>query len=178
MTATLHVDLARAAIEAVLSGVTDIGQVHDYERYAADWETFISYFVAENIGDANEQMLRGWTISVRDIADPEQVTFGPPGGAGISEVTYYFVIRGYNAVIDQPAEGETAAKVSEKDWVTLCAAVKAALDADTSLHSGVYDDGANGNFVSELAAMRWDYRMFSDVLCHYAEIGLPVTEVV
>lgn len=166
----MNESLARAAIKAVLESVSDIGQVHDYERYADDWEDFISLFLAENIGADDEKMLRGWTISLQGIPTSDQITFGSPGASGTTQVDYSYVIRGYHAVKDETA--------SEKEWITLCAAVKTALDADTSLHSGVYDDGANGNFVSGKATMRTDFRMFSEILCHYTEIVLPVTEVV
>lgn len=171
MTATYNEHLARARIKLVIESVTDIGQVHDYERFADDWDTLIDHYLAEDIGDDDEKMLRGWNVSLSDLRQHSQETFGAPGQAGTVDTSYYYTIRGFHAVDD--------AKETEKTFVTLCLNLIATLDAEPKLHSSVMDDGANGNFYGPPAsAARWDFRMFGDVLVHYAEIGLEVKEIV
>ncbi|MCK5557996.1 MAG: hypothetical protein KAJ01_06440 [Candidatus Hydrogenedentes bacterium] len=170
MTAEYHENLARARIMTVIASVTDIGQVHDYERFADDWDALIEHYVAE-IGDDNTKMLRGWNVSLSDLRQHDQETFGPPGQKGTVETSYYYTIRGFHAVED--------ASETEKKFVTLCLLLIATLDAEPKLHSSVMDDGANGNFYGPPAsAARWDFRMFGDVLVHYVEIGLEVKEIV
>jgi hypothetical protein len=171
MTAEYHEHLARARIKTVIESVTDIGQVHDYERFADDWDTLIEHYLAEGIGTDDNKMLRGWNVSLSDLRQHSQETFGPPGEPGTVETSYFYTIRGFHAVED--------ASETEKTFVTLSLLLIATLDAEPKLHSSVLDDGANGNFYGPPAsAARWDFRMFGDVLVHYVEIGLEVKEIV
>lgn len=175
MTSTYNEDQARAQIQTTLETVTNIGRVHDYERFADDWDTLVEHYVAEGVTDTEyeetEKLLRGWNVSLSDLRVHEQETFGPPGQAGNTEVTYYYVIRGYHAVDDE--------KASEKIFVKLALTAIATLDAEPNLHSSVRDNGSGGEFYGPPAtATRWDFRMFGDVLVHYCEIGLEVSEVV
>jgi hypothetical protein len=168
---TFHEDLARAAIKTVMESVEDVGEVHDYERFADDWDTMVSYFLAEELGDDDdESYLRGWTISLREF-EQEQETFGVAHGGGNTEIQYKYSLRGYEAVSDEDE--------SEKSFVTLVLAVTAALDSAGTLHSANREDGANGNFYGPPVSVgRFDFRMFGDVLVHYVELQMVAAEVV
>jgi hypothetical protein len=171
MPVTYNETLARAAIKTVLDGVTNIGSTHDYERFADDWETLIELYQASIGTDPVVKQLRGWNVSLAGIEPHEQQTFGGPGVAGTVEVSYDYRIRGYLAVDD--------ASSSEKTFVTLTMALVAALDADAALHSSNMEDGANGNFYGPpVSSVRFDFRMFSEVLVHYAELQQILREVV
>ena len=160
-------DKARAKIKAIIAAVTDIGKVHDYERYANDWETLVTYYLATGIGASNDEMLRGWNISLAEVRQEEE-TFGTSGDKAI---TYDYKIRGFYAVSDADA--------SEKTFVTLALAVLAALDADPNLHSGLYESGSSSKFASEyVSRARFDFRLFCGVLVHYVEIDQEVQEVI
>jgi len=162
-----HEGQARAAIKTVLDGVANMGKVHDYERFADDWEALQTMYQADIAGVSQ---LRGWSISLEDMSQ-EQLTFGPPGTAGTDEVSYGYRIRGYMAVSDEDA--------SEKTFVTLALTAKQALDDAAALHSSRLDQGAAGEFYGPpCPAARWDFRTFGDVLVHYAEIEILVKEVV
>jgi hypothetical protein len=121
--------------------VANVGQTHDYERFADDWETLVARYQAM-IGATTQ--LRGWNISLAGIDPHEQESFGGPGAVGTVEVAYDYRVRGYMAVDDAAA--------SEKTFVTLAIAIMAALDGDAQLHSSKRDDGANGNFYGPPAA--------------------------
>lgn len=156
---------ARSLIKSVLESVNNVGKVHDYERYADDWDSLISLFVATIEG--SEEM-RGWTISLSDVRQ-EQESFGTFGGDNTLEVTYTYRIRGFMAVSDSDA--------SEKTFAALVLAIMSALNASASLHSSVRDNGSGGEFYGPPCQARFDFRMFGDVLCHYAELVQEVKEV-
>ena len=60
----------RTQIYTILGGVTNIGQVYDYERWAADWVTFINLFKT-TIGTVDQ--IRGWEIGRRSATEKKLV---------------------------------------------------------------------------------------------------------
>jgi len=158
---------ARALIKSILSGVTGIGKVHDYERYANNWNAMVNFYLATGIGETGEEMLRGWNISLADVSQ-EQESFGSSGN---KEVTYHYIIRGFHAVED--------ASATEKTFVALTLEVLDALDGNSQLHSANREGGSISYFDSEFAEQaRFDFRMFGGVLVHYTEIHQRVMEVI
>ena len=136
----------------VLNAVTNIGVVHDYERFSNDWAKFLDLFKTTIGGDT---VIRGWTIAY-DGFKTTRADFDP----GILR-EHTFTIRG--------VLGWSDADESEKDAQDLGETVCNALDDNATLHSNTYFDCGQAELTKES-------RLFGSVLCHYLEIRLPVTE--
>jgi len=149
----------RAAIYSAVGGVTDIGLVHDYERFANDWPAFLEIF--ETTIDSTKQV-RGWMIGYRGVPQSNKQTF-VPGKSGIERV-HRFQILGIMGIDDS--------KESEKTFSVLAEAVCNALDDDVTLH-------VKGTFPrAKEVTMTFDPRPFAGVLVHAALISIDVTEVI
>ena len=151
--------------------VEDVGQVHDYERYAEAWDEYVEFF-AYKVGDMS--ILRGWTIALERMEGKSereaQEGFGGPGAASVVEATYLYRIRGYHAVNDKWESG--------KKFTTLTLQVLAALNAEPNLHSSNREGGANGIFYGPpVHDVPFDFRMFGDIVCHYSNIVYRLSEV-
>ncbi len=138
----------RAAIKATLSGVTNIGKVHDYERWAVDWSKFLGFF---RTGISGVDQIRGWEIGRKAPITEDETS--------VKKHTYS--IKGYMGVED--------AAQTEKTFNTLIEAVAAAFRSDKTL-SGT----ALGHDFIQVEAL--DTRSFGGVLCHYTELSLAVYE--
>jgi hypothetical protein len=139
----------RAAIYSVLSGVTGIGKVYDYERWTADWSTFLNLFKVVSAGKVH-----GWEIARVGYAK-EIMTVG-----GSDDPTHHeYVIRGYYSVDDSAA--------TEKTFNTLIASVLEAFRQNRTLSGAGYVDDIKGIV---------EARTFGGVLCHYTEMTLLCRE--
>jgi hypothetical protein len=137
----------RAAIASVLSGIPDVGVVHDYDRWAVDWGAFIALFKT-TIGGKDQ--IRGWEIS-RISASEDRTSVRP----------HTYAIRGYMGLKDSQA--------TEKTFNDLIEAIAAAFRASQDLGKAVL-----GHDFIQIAVI--EPRMFGSVLCHYAELRLTVHE--
>ena len=152
---TTYSDL-NAAIVAQLGGVTNIGAVHAYSRYIADWPTFLDQF-KETVGGVEQ--IRGWFVTLANPAITNE-----PSAFRQRTRTYRFLITGILGVKD--------ASATESTFIGLVEAVLDALDDETTLGvSGV----VVGGFSPECRIV--ELRQFGSVLCHVAEIGLDVPVV-
>jgi len=127
--------------------VPSIGVVHRYERHAADWKKFLDLY-----RDPASQKIRGWTISHE----------GAPGRRNAPDESLrqpIYIVRGYYGLED--------AEASEITFDTAVEAVCDAIGAYPSL-SGLTDH------VSEPTVRAFEPRMYGTVLCHYAEIAVPL----
>jgi hypothetical protein len=145
----------RTEIYNILSGVTDIGKVYDYERWAANWEAFINFFKT-TIGAVDQ--IRGWELGRRS-AKEEKIVIGI--GDDANEISHTYIIRGYMSVKDSLA--------TEKTFNTLIEAVATAFRAVPTLN-GLAED----HLYIQVEVI--DARMFGSVLCHYTELSLTVIE--
>ena len=144
--------LIRTQIYTILSGVTDIGKVYDYERWAADWTTFINLFKTTV---ADIEQIRGWEIGRR--AAPEKVAT-----LGRNERGHTFVIRGYMRVND--------AQASEKTFNALIEAIADAFRSNLEINgTAEHHDFLQAEII--------EHRNFGGVLCHYAELVLTAYEL-
>lgn len=143
----------RARIKAVVDAVGSEGTVHDYERWAPDWDAFKTLFTSTISGAA---YIRGWTITCQS-APQERDDFD-----SAKLRTYTYIIRGYWGLDDAAA--------SEKDAIAKALGVVVALDADTTLHGGGYYDAPPASLTT------FEPRVFGDALCHYIEIQQKVVE--
>lgn len=144
----------RAAIKTKVEAISNIGMVYDYERWATDWSAYLDLFKT-TIGGSN--VIRGWTITCQSFPQ-KQITFGRN-----VERTYTYKLRGYFGLDDSAASEKTAMVVVED--------VAEAFN-DTRFDASndqVWNDPANLEI--------FEPRLLGDVLCHYAEITLEVTEI-
>ncbi|MBI5075632.1 MAG: hypothetical protein HZB62_10780 [Nitrospirae bacterium] len=145
--------LIRTQIFTILSGVTDIGKVYDYERWSADWGAFISLFKS-TVGSKDQ--IRGCEIARR----------AAPGGYDSNAeelIRHQYVIRMYMSLSDADA--------TEKTFNALIEAVKSAFRFNFQLNDTCESAGP-------VSADIIEPRFFGSVLCHYAELSLPVIEMV
>ncbi len=139
--------IIRAGIKAALAGVTGIGQVHDYERWSVDPAKFLSLFQ-----DSASKRIFGWEITRTGVKveKPTQKF----------KVTHTFVLKGYYGVQDAAA--------SEKLFNSVIEAIVLKFISNTLA-------GTQGIVVPQVGTI--EFRMFGNVLCHYAEIKLDVAEI-
>jgi hypothetical protein len=148
----------RARIDTVISAVSNSGLVYDYERWATDWTTYLDRFKTTI---SSVEVIRAWTITCSAIA-PNMITAMGSSGSD-TELSYRFVVRGYFGLDDENA--------SEKTAIALVEDVVIALNADSTLRAYF---GAGAKPLAECTI--FEPRFFGDVLCHYAEITLPIQE--
>jgi hypothetical protein len=136
-------------IKEILLTVTGVGtKVYDYERYAADWATFINYFKSDS-------KVNGWEIAVPSSTETEDTP-------SVNIRTHTIKIFGYYSLDDTSA--------SEKTFRALTEAV-----CDKFRNYQVDLDGTA--FMSSGASVNVrENRMFGSVLCHFCEIQLNVQE--
>ena len=101
----------RALIYAVVNGVSNVGQVHDYERWANDWTTFLDRFKTTSSGSS---VIRGWTIGCAGWTQDHSMR------------TYMYKVRGYFGMDDSAASEKTAIAVVD----AVCQALNTADDFD------------------------------------------------
>jgi len=148
-------DLAavRTAIVANVAAVTDIGTVHDYERYAKNQTEMRGFYEATISG---VKQIRGWHL-VR-LSDR---TINP--ALGRDDVRAEWELRGFMSLDDAAA--------TEKTFDALVNAVRAALRADPDLGNVANTHDADseqaGWQVPEINKV-----MFTGVLCHHARLRL------
>lgn len=142
----------RQQIFTLISGVTNIGKVYDYERWANDWGVFIQMFKT-TVGGKDQ--VRGWEIGRKRAAaryddNAEETT------------THEYLLRGYMGVRDADA--------TEKTFNALIEAVRGRFRFDFTL-------GGNCESAGPVSVELIETRSFGSVLCHYCELSLPVTEL-
>ncbi len=148
----------RARLKTILESVTSVGTVHDYERWAADWTTYLDRFKTTI---SSVDVIRGWTITCQSFSP---VVLETIGDQQINR-EYVYKIRGYFGLDD--------ANASEKAAMLIVEDVCEALDADTTIHGASYY-GPGAHPMAELTV--FEPRAYGDVLCHYAEITQVVKE--
>lgn len=140
----------RAAVHGVVAGVSGIGVVHDYERFASGSDDFKALYYS-----ATHAQIRGWNL--RRVARAEA-----SNARGRHMVTARWQIRGYLALDDSAA--------SEKTFDSLVEDVIDAFRADDTL-GGVVDTcivgDAAGAQLEEAGPV-----MLAGALCHGARLAL------
>lgn len=138
----------RTEIKTILNGITGIGKVHDYERFAVDERKFLDFFK-----DTSSGKIFGWEIT-RDNIKTEKITQK-------FKFTHGFVIKGYYGLQDSSA--------SEIFF-------QAVVDAILIKFIGTNITGTEGFIKPQSPVIQ--ARMFGGVLCHYSEIKFDVIEIV
>lgn len=139
----------RASIKNILTSVPGAGQVHDYERWAADMAQFIAFF-----RDPVSKKVFGWEITRAAVPRIERI-------GNRFKVTHSYLVKGYYGLKD--------AEATEKIFNTVVDAML------LQLLGGI--PGTEGTPLPRVDLIQ--PRMFGGVLCHYAEIRLDnVAEIV
>lgn len=141
----------RAALQAMLEGIADIGVVHGYERWAVSEQRFRELFL-----DGARNRICGWTIT-REATPEAYYT------SGQSERQHVHVLRGVRS-LDDGAQSET-------EFQDLLEAICAALRNDPTLAGTA--EGDSGPPQVRIV----EPRLFHGTLCHYAEITFVGREI-
>lgn len=140
----------RLKIKEIIERVPNRGIVHEYERWAVDWNKFITLFQ-----DPVSKKILGWEIS-RQSAPGTYISNSE------EEVTSGYVIHGFMGLQD--------ADRTDIKFNALIDTIRDQFKADMTL--GGLNQGPQGFDVRTI-----DVRTFGSVLCHYCEIFIPVTYI-
>jgi hypothetical protein len=144
----------RTQLKTVLEGVANIGIIHDYERWAAEWSTVLETFKVTIQG---EDRIQAWTIT-------RETTPAVDLDTERELRRHLMVMRGYRALDDSVG--------SEKEFQDLIETVCTALRGQRA--------GGLGGLVTELGPAQVrvvEHRLLASVLVHYAEITMQAEEV-
>ena len=144
----------RTQLKTVVAALANIGIVHDYERWAAEWSKVLETFKT-TIG--GEDRIQAWTVT-REATPATLVDME------CDRRSHTMVIRGYRALDD--TEG------SEKQFQDLIETVCTALRGQRL--------GKLGGTVANLKPPQVrlvEHRLLGPVLCHYAEVTIVAEEV-
>ena len=149
----------REQIKAVLAGVEGIGVVHDYDRWAADWNKFLNRFK-----DADDRI--NVCMFRREKMAKRVITIGQN-----KERIHVFAVRVILGLSDAQATGIL--------FDELLAAIEKAFDSDPTLAGTCRSLSSEWGPMSGVSGAQIEMsedRMFANVLCHYGEISLAVVE--
>ena len=137
-----------ADIKAILQTVPGAGdKIYDYERWSADWDTYLTLFKADGI-------IKGFTITRNKTTEEAQ-------SSRTNWRIHTFIIRMFYALKDSDA--------SEKKAQNLVEDIASAFRSKPELLGSCIQ-------TSPVQVDVFEPRMFGSVLCHYAELRLNVTE--
>lgn len=145
-----------SGIQTVLLGVSGVSIVHKYERWAKDWTTFLGFFKTSG-GKIN-----GWMISRKKT--PSRVA----DIVRYNQREHEFRLFGIYGLDDSAA--------SELTFQAQVEAVQNALDAAMNPSDAHYKLDWTCEKCGPGQVEVVENRVFGTVLCHVAEIILPVTE--
>lgn len=141
---------------AIMETVPDIGKIHKYLRMGRDEKAFRDFFVT-TVNDITE--VRGWLVTVKRKGSRR-------GPTATLFQEYNVKLLGYMGLDDARQTEITFGSLIEELMVKLDA--KQRLGDVAVSTPAVVDAGPSQNIVR-------DYIKLSGVLCHYAELDLPVT---
>jgi hypothetical protein len=143
----------RAAIIANVSGVADIGQLHDYERYAKNQSEMRSFYESTINGT---KQIRGWHLVRKSAAVTNPAVWR-------DTVKTEWELRGFMSLDDDGG--------SEKTFDSLVELIRAEMRTDPDLgnvaNTAIAGTGPAGWQVEEVNKV-----MFAGVLCHHARMRL------
>lgn len=142
----------RAALVDLVDNVAKIGNVHPYERYAAQAQAFKMLYTA-NID--SKQVLRGWFVSLKSQRQLNYTT-------SLIRIQSRWLIRGYLGLDDVAQSEITAASLFE--------AIRAEWFKNPSLGGLVSGDDNQDDIGPQLTG--FEPVKFSDVLAHQLDIEL------
>lgn len=151
----------RTEIKTLLSGVTDVGTVHDYERFSNDPATVLAFFQSVTKGP-----IKGWVFK------PVRIGEFPLTNEENLRV-YSFQFRGMHSVVDADATEKTFSDLIETIVSEFRKISNDTLNGTAETLRPEQGDGAGR---AGLQVDRLDYLKLAGVICHYAELSLGVQE--
>lgn len=140
------------AVATILGGVTNVGKVYSYRRWAADEASFKSLF-------ATGSTILAWTIT-RESTETDDFDGG-------SHDYHAIVLRGWMGVKDSAD--------TEATFQALVESVRAAFQTNRELF---VTGTANAEFSERIKVRKVDYVKYGEYFCHYAELELKVKDIV
>lgn len=138
-------------IKTILSATAGVGVVHDYERWAADWATYLDLFSAE--GETGKR-INGWEITrKKTLAVTASVTH--------DSRSHTFLIRGMYGLKDSEASELVFQQIIED----ICAAFRSNYKLNSTAEN-----------TEPIQVDLVENRIFGNVLCHYCELTLQADE--
>lgn len=147
----------RTAVATALAGITDIGTVHNRERFVVDPSAYLDMFKA-TIGGTVQ--IRAWLVLRESVQPIAETVFGE------DRHRHLFVLRGYLGFAD--------ASDTYGTLQALCDTVMATFDNQTTL--GVA--GVIVRKVGPCALRSFDTGQFGSVLAHTCEIEVPIETMI
>jgi len=157
----------RSQLNTLVSAVSDTGYVYDYQRYANQWDSFLSLY-GKQVGD--KMIIKGWSISCDRISlDERPWDDNPTNSSALFSLDYSYILRGFYGVDDSEATEKTALAVA----IDVMQAIIEGRDtiADPANSAGV-------EYVNLPSLDVFEIRLFGGVACHYAQITLNVRGLV
>ncbi|MBW2606140.1 MAG: hypothetical protein JRD05_00745 [Deltaproteobacteria bacterium] len=139
--------LIRAQVKAILSGVSGIGVVHDYERWATNWTKYLELF-------STGGRINGWQIT-------RKKTSAVTASVTHDSRKHTFLIRGIYGLKDSEATEITFQALIE----SVCAAFRSKYQLN---------DTADNTEPVQVDLV--ENRVFGNVLCHFCELTLIAEE--
>jgi len=144
-----------ADIIAKLGEIAGVGKIHDHQRQIYDQAKYIAAF------KDSDGRIRGWEVTRGPVTEHNRGPFFRH---------HRFILRGHLGLEDAAA--------TDKPWQalidTICAKFRNADPADLTAAWGYYNGDSGEEAPCQVPVN--DQRVFGQVLCHYAEIHLSVTE--
>lgn len=153
----------REQIKTILSGVSGIGVVHDYERWSADWKKFLDLFRAED--DDGTKRINGWMFARKSTAE-KLIT------AAEYQRVYTFRIQGLYGLKDAEETGKTFQSLIE----AVCDAFRENYNLNNTCETTSPDFGQLAGR-SGMQVETIEQQMFGGVLCHYCDLLLGVQTI-
>lgn len=146
--------LIRAQIKSILSGVTGISNVYDYQRWTDKWDIFRDLFK-----DMNDK-IHGWDISRRSTFE---VLISPSEYQRV----YEYLLRGFYGLKDEDATEITFQALIE----AICDEFRSNYNLNATCETTSPDMGPMAGR-SGIQVNLVEVRKFGPVLGHYCELGL------
>lgn len=149
---------ARADIITAIETVSNVGIVHNYNRWAVTWPDTLELFQTEI---NNQNILRGWTVDF-DHEEPIEDTYQYKNSHYMIATVYFYTIRGYFQLND-----------ADESSITSLAVVKNVVKA-LNISSDLHDEDSYRHLTPPAKLSVFEPRIFGSVLAHYAEISQGV----
>lgn len=147
--------LIRAEYAAQLNAIANIGAVHDYPRFAGEWQTFLNLFK-----DPKADRILGWEIAIESAPAGQRYISGVSPNA-VMDIAWAIVIRGYMSLNDKNA--------TSKSFDNL-------VDAILAKFRPLHDLSGKALKCDEMIASEIIHGPLGGVECHYVELHQTVWE--
>lgn len=139
----------RSQLGVIVTAVSGVANVHDYQRWAAEAENFKSFFE-----DTPNKTIQAWMITRDRSIEDDHAT-------AQNYRRHQIRIIGVYSLSDADA--------TEKTFSDLLEAICDALRTDN-------DIGGTAESSGPPRVTRDDHTMFADVLCHFGEVSIEIRE--